>query len=352
MPAYVPIISGDIFGRLTVLEKLPEKNHRNIEIFKCQCSCAAKTIINVPKPYLTSGDTKSCGCLRKETTAARRTIHGMSETPEYEIWCGIKKRCYNPKSKSYPDYGARGITMSDEWKDSFEAFYQDMGPRPSLNHSIEREKNDQGYSKDNCKWATREEQNNNTRTNVFYEINGERLTVAQIAKKYNKPYNSLIIRLQTMSVKEALNKPLKKSKLLLFTYNNKTQNLAQWCRELYLDRDKMVYCIKKGMLFEVAIIFTKDFRNHSVTINNVIKTVDEWTSNDNLALHEVVLRLRKGWTIEEALNLIQLQEIYLGGETKTLKEWCGVLGYEDPDKIYLRVIRGETLDQIVSSNTK
>ncbi len=101
-----------------------------------------------------------------------RKTHGLTSSKEYRIWNGIKMRCYNEKREKYASYGGRGITMSDEWKESFEAFYRDMGPRPSNEHTVERRDNNAGYCKENCYWATREEQNRNKRTNRYYEYNG------------------------------------------------------------------------------------------------------------------------------------------------------------------------------------
>lgn len=85
----------------------------------------------------------------------------MTESVEYETWCRIKYRCYNKKSKDYNDYGGRGIEMCDEWKNSFENFYKDMGKRPSKNHSIERLDVNKGYSSDNCLWITNDKQARN-----------------------------------------------------------------------------------------------------------------------------------------------------------------------------------------------
>lgn len=90
-------------------------------------------------------------------------LHGMHKKPEYRIWKGMKKRCNNTNEKQYKDYGGRGITVCERWKNSFLNFYEDMGERPSDKHSLERSNNDKGYSPSNCKWATSVEQNNNRR---------------------------------------------------------------------------------------------------------------------------------------------------------------------------------------------
>jgi hypothetical protein len=89
---------------------------------------------------------------------SRREMHGMTHTPEYGVWQRLRDRCYNKNNPRYERYGGRGITVCDEWRLSFEAFYMDMGQRPDPSLSIERVNNNLGYFKNNCKWGTDEEQ--------------------------------------------------------------------------------------------------------------------------------------------------------------------------------------------------
>lgn len=103
--------------------------------------------------------------------------------PEYNIWGGIKRRTRNPKYFQYHLYGGRGIKMCDRWFDSFENFLEDMGPRPSKKHSLDRIKQNGNYEKSNCRWATAIEQNNNSRKNVWIDRMGLRMTPAQWARK-------------------------------------------------------------------------------------------------------------------------------------------------------------------------
>lgn len=107
----------------------------------------------------------------------------------------MKNRCNNPKAGRYEDYGGRGITVCDEWME-FEAFYRDMGPRPSKHHSIERRENDKGYSKENCHWATKVEQMNNRRNNILYERDGVTKTLAEWCKEKERKYRRVYYRMK------------------------------------------------------------------------------------------------------------------------------------------------------------
>lgn len=97
--------------------------------------------------------------------------HGMIRTPEYKAWCNMRNRCKNPNNPEYKNYGARNVGICPTW-DDFRQFYADLGPRPSKDHSLDRIDNDAGYSKANCRWGTRKQQNRNKRSNVRVKING------------------------------------------------------------------------------------------------------------------------------------------------------------------------------------
>ena len=189
------------YGRLTVTKEAPKVNGQ--KHFVCLCDCGTEIVAHYSN--LCRGATKSCGCLKRETAGDALRTHGMSKTPIYGIWNGIKKRCYNKTYREYHLYGGRGIRMSREWKSSFQNFYRDMGPRPSPNHSIDRKDNNLGYSKDNCYWATHSEQTINRRTSHFISYRGERMHLKWFAKALDASYYTVyawIVR-QGMSPEEA-----------------------------------------------------------------------------------------------------------------------------------------------------
>ena len=125
---------------------------------------------------------------------ANRT-HGMSLSSEYRIWIGVKNRCQNPRNKRYDDYGGRGITVCERWQ-KFENFLEDMGPRPSKQHSLDREDNSKGYCKENCRWVTTKDQNRNTRRNRILEINGVSRCLAEWCEIAGVNHTAVLKRLR------------------------------------------------------------------------------------------------------------------------------------------------------------
>lgn len=180
-------LTGRRFGRLIVLGPTDRRYCGNI-IWRCRCDCGNE--IERPGSMLLRKQTSSCGCYARDY----HYVHGGKDTPEYEIWCAVKKRCLNPNDTAYRYYGGRGITICDRWKNSFASFIEDMGKRPSKEHSIDRIDDNKGYEPGNCRWATRIEQMNNVRTNHRIDVYGESLTIEQAARKYGLNSRTLYYR--------------------------------------------------------------------------------------------------------------------------------------------------------------
>lgn len=200
-----------VFDRLTVVRKLLPQQSGDRVRWECRCRCGStKTVIGRTN-QLTSGLLRSCGCLHREVVKKNSTKHGLYGSREYSAWQNIIGRCCSQQHHAFHNYGGRGITICDEWKESFEAFYCDMGSRPSDDHSIDRKDNDKGYCKENCRWATRTEQQNNRRSNLIYEFDGEIKTLAEWCREYNADYMSVYQRITVtgMEFEDAINKTLK-----------------------------------------------------------------------------------------------------------------------------------------------
>jgi hypothetical protein len=150
-------LTGQRFGRLVVQQRAYRRPGVSPE-WLCRCDCGAEKIIAASS--MTSGRSKSCGCLRSDFGKAKRT-HGAKRTPEYYSWSHMIYRCENPKANRYDRYGGRGITVCERWRHSFENFLADMGNRPSPQHTLDRINSDGNYEPANCRWATWKQQANN-----------------------------------------------------------------------------------------------------------------------------------------------------------------------------------------------
>lgn len=204
-------ITGLTFGKWKVLEHKYKKN--NAHYWLCKCECGNTAIVRGGS--LKQGTSKSCGCVGKQKTVRRSTKHGGYGTRLYRIWDDMKARCNNPNSISYCNYGAKGITICDEWKDFklFRDWALNNGYKENL--TLDRINNKKGYNPSNCQWITMVEQQNNKSTNHFITFKGETLTMAQWARKLNFPYNLLCQRMSRgWAFEKAISTPKRKRRSL------------------------------------------------------------------------------------------------------------------------------------------
>lgn len=165
MRGVVDDLTGQKFGKLAVIEHAGKANDGHA-LWLCQCECGSKPI-KVPSNALKLKRTTSCGCIPTEIIKKAGTnsaTHGKRHTRLYNIWANMKQRCSNKNNPRYKDYGARGITVCDEWLHNFQSFYDwSMANGYKDDLTIDRKDNDGNYDPSNCKWSTYLEQSHNKR---------------------------------------------------------------------------------------------------------------------------------------------------------------------------------------------
>lgn len=193
-PSNSPDLTGRRFGRLIVISKGdPYVNQtRSYVRWDCRCDCGANSLVTTSR--LLSGKTRSCGCKRKETTRTHGQTVGGRHSPTYNTWQDMIDRCTNPNDPAFSNYGGRGIRVCDRWR-NLNDFIADMGPRPPR-LTIDRIDNDKGYEPGNCRWATRTEQNRNTRAtkltaDIVRQIRASSESSYQWSKKLGVSYTTV-----------------------------------------------------------------------------------------------------------------------------------------------------------------
>ena len=208
---------GKKFHRLLILGiTARHDNPKNGRVAWADCKCDCGLSFTTRLASIKNNMTKSCGCLQKELV----TTHGYSKHERteslclYQIWSGIKQRCFNKNTRDYFRYGGRGILMSSEWKDSFNTFLKDMGPRPSNKHSIDRIENNQGYSKDNCRWADKKQQAQNTSYNIRISFGSAERNLSYWCELFGMPHATALSRIRKdgLTPQQALTKPTRLQK--------------------------------------------------------------------------------------------------------------------------------------------
>lgn len=194
-------LTGKRFGKLVVIKRVENiwQGNRSVVAWLCKCDCGNEKVVSGGS--LRSGNAKSCGCLSFEKIYK----HGGSYDKLYSVWNGIKQRCNNEKSNAYKNYGGRGISVCDEWENSYVAFRDwaiSNGYVEGL--EIDRIDNNGNYCPENCRVITHKEQQSNKRTNRWLTYNGETKTLSQWADCLGIKSNSLIYRIRNHGVEKAL----------------------------------------------------------------------------------------------------------------------------------------------------
>jgi hypothetical protein len=177
---------GNKFGRWLVVEEIHDRKQKS---YYCICECGNENSQVITLSDLKRGHTKSCGCYQKEIAGKMATKHGLREHRLYSIWASMKTRCYNANSVAYKNYGGRGITICEEWMDEDDGFinFYNWAMRSGYSNelTLDRINTNGNYETNNCRWADRITQANNTRVTQYVEINGETRTPNKWREIYN-----------------------------------------------------------------------------------------------------------------------------------------------------------------------
>lgn len=202
---------GKKFGRLTVLERADDyvaKSGKRDAAVLCRCDCG--NVKRLRSSVLKNGNTRSCGCYRREASSARNSTHGLSHSRIWNTWNGMIERCEQKNNKSYKNYGAKGIRVCDEWHnlENFVTWAMANGYDDTL--TIDRIDSTKDYCPENCRWADRKTQNNNTSRNHLITFNGETKTMAQWSEETGISYAALKCRINRRgwSIERALTTPV------------------------------------------------------------------------------------------------------------------------------------------------
>lgn len=212
---------GKKFNRLTIvgfLGKGPHKPRKRDFWFECQCECGNLKIVS--RRNLTRGRAvKSCGCIVGLTGCPVHQHTGRTKRTLNATWKGMRKRCCSWNRHNAKNYHDKGIAVCERWTKCYWCFADDMGPRPTPNHTIERIKNEIGYSPENCRWATRTEQNQNQGKNVILILNGERVVMAEAARRIGGGQKTLAEAVERARKRGSPNLSFKGVPLVLVGYN-------------------------------------------------------------------------------------------------------------------------------------
>ena len=301
-------LSGSNFDRWTVLSFAGKRQNGN-EYWNCKCSCGTERQVSVSG--LKSGRSRSCGCYSAEVAGLHVVRHGCTrnrkKSPEYVTWQSILNRCRNEKNSRYKDYGGRGIIICDRWAESFQIFLDDMGTKPTPNHSIDRVDNNGNYCPENCRWSTKKEQSRNTRSNRILTCNGRSQCIAAWACELGVNHEVIRTRLKLgWSTEDALFTDVA-ARDTAFSYNGRVQSVTDWANELGISYSTLNSRLKSGWSPKKSVE-TPVKRNvpKLISFNGKTQTILEWANEVGIAKSCLKFRLKAGWSLEKALAIEQI----------------------------------------------
>lgn len=199
----IEIAPGTRFGKLVVIKRNGSNKQRQA-VFLCKCDCG--NIHEAIGNHLRSGRCDNCGCEKATKISARHYKGALDDPFLHKKWSEMKSRCNNPNNKSFKDYGARGIKVCPEWNDNYTAFKEwAVSNGYSKELQIDRINNDAGYSPQNCRFVSRIENCNNRRSSRYIEFCGEKITIAQLARKVGSSYSRLLYLINSgLNVEDAV----------------------------------------------------------------------------------------------------------------------------------------------------
>ena len=201
------------FGRLVAIRQVGSNSSKS-RLWLCRCDCGNEKVIPANQLYPDGKSTRSCGCLRSDSKRGKAKTHGKSRTPLHRVWLSIVRRCTTPSNNGYPNYGGRGILICDQWRHDIQAFYDHVTQLPDYGkkgYSIDRIDNDGNYEPGNVRWATRTEQNRNTRRNVLIAFNGKTQCLQDWANELELSPDTITSRIKAgWDIERALRTPARK----------------------------------------------------------------------------------------------------------------------------------------------
>jgi hypothetical protein len=302
---------NDTHFNLTLLNETGERHDKRGKMWAAKCFCGKETLVGSYE--IKRGSKKSCGC-QKYSGFQNEPKYGdksSKEMPEYNAWMHMKRRCSGlSKSAGDASYIKRGITVCDRWKNSFQNFYDDMGPRPSNKYSIDRINNDENYEPSNCRWATMQQQQNNRSNNTIVEYSGRKQTVTQWAREFGMKPNVLSARLHRygMSIEEALTREVREVKNKCPTtleFNGIADSIENWSQKTGISEE----CIRHRLLrnWSVKRALSTKVKSLSEEIekleyNGETLSVAECSRKYGIPEKDIRKRLHRGWPVEKTLN--------------------------------------------------